>query len=56
MKKTIPFDIKYRPQIESGEMKVQTKEGYPTRKVSWDMMCDSYREGEETYLETSIKS
>ena len=36
MKKTIPFDIKYRPQIESGEMKVQTKEGYPTRIICWD--------------------
>lgn len=32
----IPFDIKYRPQIESGEYKVKTKDGKQVRIVSWD--------------------
>ena len=36
----IPFDIKYRPQIESREYKVETRDGKPTRIVCWDM--DSY--------------
>lgn len=33
-----------------------TSHGSNARKVTWDLMCDSYREGEEKYLETSIKS
>lgn len=33
----IPFDIKYRPQIESGEYKVETRDGKPTRIVCWDL-------------------
>ena len=32
----IPFDIKYRPQIESGEYKVETRNGLPARVVCWD--------------------
>lgn len=32
----IPFDIKYRPQIESGEYRVETKDGRKVRIVSWD--------------------
>ena len=40
-KKVIPFDIKYRPQVESGEMKVQTKEGYHVRVICWDMIGDN---------------
>ena len=36
MKKVIPFDIKYRPQVESGEMKVQTMDGRNVRIVYWD--------------------
>lgn len=32
----IPFDIKYRPQIESGEYKVETRSGLPARIVCWD--------------------
>lgn len=32
----IPFDIKYRPQIESGEYKVETRDGKQVRIVSWD--------------------
>lgn len=37
----IPFDIKYRPQIESGEYKIiylsyTTKEEYPARIICWD--------------------
>ena len=32
----IPFDIKYRPQIESGEYKVETRNGRTARVVCWD--------------------
>jgi len=32
----IPFDIKYRPQIESGEYKVETRDGRPVRVLCWD--------------------
>lgn len=32
----IPFDIKYRPQIESGEYKVETRNGKTARIVCWD--------------------
>ena len=32
----IPFDIKYRPQIESGEYKVETRDGSPARVLCWD--------------------
>lgn len=32
----IPFNVKYRPQIESGEYKVETKDGKQVRIVSWD--------------------
>ena len=32
----IPFNIKYRPQIESGEYKVRTASGNPARVVCWD--------------------
>lgn len=32
----IPFDIKYRPQIESGEYKVETGDGRSVRIISWD--------------------
>lgn len=34
--KKIAFDIKYRPQIESGEYKVETKNGHPVRIICWD--------------------
>ena len=33
----ISFNIKYRPQIESGEYKVRTASGKPARIVCWDM-------------------
>lgn len=33
----IPFDIKYRPQIESGEYKVETKNGQPVEILKWDV-------------------
>ena len=36
----IPFDIKFRPQIESGEYKVETKSGRPIRVLAWDLPCD----------------
>lgn len=32
----IPFDIKYKPQIESGEYKVETRDGSPVRIICWD--------------------
>ena len=32
----ISFDIKYRPQIESGEYKVETRDGKPVRIICWD--------------------
>lgn len=32
----IPFSIKYRPQIESGEYKVETREGKSVRIICWD--------------------
>ena len=34
--KKIPFDIKYRPEIESGKYKVTTRDGRPARIVCWD--------------------
>ena len=36
----IPFNIKYRPQIESGEYKVRTASGKPARIVCWDMKTE----------------
>lgn len=38
----IPFDIKYRPQIESGEYKVETRDGRPARIICWDKIADDY--------------
>lgn len=32
----IPFDVKFRPQIESGEYKVETRDGKPVRIICWD--------------------
>ena len=32
----IPFDIKYRPQIESGEYKVETRDGKKVRVLCYD--------------------
>ena len=32
----IPFDIKYRPEIESGKYKVVTEFGEPVRIICWD--------------------
>ena len=40
MSKRIPFNLKFRPQIESGEYKVETKVGCPVRIVCWDMACE----------------
>ena len=36
----ILFDIKYRPQIESGEYKVETSAGNPARIICWDAKLD----------------
>ena len=38
--KTKPFDIKYRPQIESGEYKVVTREDRPVEIRIWDLKGD----------------
>lgn len=35
----IPFDIKYRPQIESGEYKVETVDGRTVRIICWDRIA-----------------
>ena len=32
----IPFDIKYRNKIESGEYKVETRNGKPARIICWN--------------------
>ena len=32
----IPFDIKYRPQIESGEYKVELRDGTPVKIIYWE--------------------
>ena len=32
----IPFSIKYRPQIESGEYKVETRSGKQVRVICWN--------------------
>jgi hypothetical protein len=32
----IPFDIKYRPQIENGKVKVETSIGLPVKILYWD--------------------
>jgi hypothetical protein len=37
----IPFDIKFRPQIESGEYKVETRDGRKARIIHWDLNCTS---------------
>ena len=37
----IEFNIKYRPQIESGEYKVVTKDNKNVRIISWDMHTSS---------------
>lgn len=34
--KKVPFDISYRPQIESGECKVVTRNDRPARIICWD--------------------
>ena len=55
----IPFDIKYRPQIESGEYKVETRDGLPARVVCWDansytpivFLATEYDDLDDTYKE-----
>jgi len=32
----IPFDIKFKPQIESGEYKVETEAGSPAKVMDWE--------------------
>lgn len=38
----IPFDIKYRAQIESGEYKIKTRDGRPARVICWDRFATKY--------------
>jgi hypothetical protein len=37
IKKIIPFNIKYKEKVESGQYKVITEDGYDARIISWDM-------------------
>lgn len=39
----IPFDIKFRPQIESGEFKVETRDGRTARIICWDSKAKDAR-------------
>ena len=36
MEERIPFDIKYRPEIESGKYLVKTKDGKSVRIICWE--------------------
>jgi len=38
----VPFDIKFRPQIESGEAEVETRNGRAVRIICWDAPSDDY--------------
>lgn len=40
----LKFDIKFKPQIESGEYKVETRDGKPARILCWDKVdeCGQY--------------
>ena len=40
----IPFDVKFRPQIESGEYKVETREGLPARIICWDRIAKKHND------------
>ena len=44
----IPFDKKYRPQIESGQYKVETGDGQPVRIICWDAKVDKDYQDDET--------
>lgn len=37
----IPFDIKHRDKIESGEYKVETRDGRSARIICWDVISNS---------------
>ena len=39
----IPFDIKYRPQIESREYKVETEDDSPASIICWDSPINKER-------------
>ena len=43
--KKIPFDIAYRHEIESGEYKVETRDGNPARIICWDKKVTGSDEG-----------
>ena len=40
--KRIPFDIKYRQDIEAGRYRVETRDGRAARIVCWDAKCKNY--------------
>ena len=42
MSKKIPFNVKFRPQIESGEYKVETRDGRSARIICWDKKNVNY--------------
>lgn len=47
--KKVPFDIKYRPQIESGEYKVETVSGFHVEILRWDRKHPDYGKGELSF-------
>lgn len=56
----IPFNIKYRPQIESGEYKVETRDGRSARIICWEakgcqpiiaLICSAVNAEEEVVLQ-----
>lgn len=56
----IPFDIKHRDKIESGEYKVETRDGRPVRVICWNAKMNHPivaltmdKKGDETYFGTS---
>ena len=50
----IPFDIKLRPQIESGEYKVETRLGNPARIICWDAKVESFPSGKDKRIVSLI--
>jgi len=57
--KKIPFDIKFRPEIESGKYSVQTRDGRKARIICWDrkdntrqivVLVENYKEQEIMHL------
>jgi len=52
----IPFDIKYRNKIESGEYKVETFDGYSVRIICWDALGTNIEGNTYHHLIALVKS